>query len=426
MAKEQFEKQQKLSLRLIRGSRLKTGTSRRVFLIVMDGVGIGSLPDAAEYGQSGANTLGHICQVVEKFKLSNFEKLGLGNIAKLDGVTATENPKAFFGRIKPLTKENDSAPLHWEMMGINNSRRMTLLPQGLPSKVLQRFYEETGCQCVGNIMIERGGELERLRTISYQEHKPAVYSTTDSVVQIIIHEEQMSTEHLHYLAQILRKILDDDYYIGRVVAKVFTGTEGNFTRVEGQRKDMTLSPPTSDFLMTRLQGEDIPVIGVGKIYDFFSGVGITESIKTSNNSEGIEQIIRLLKKLERGFVFANLMDFDTLGGHCNDPAAFAEYLCQLDESLTVMLDLLTPLDLLIITSDHGNDPTLETKTHTREYVPLLFVYPDKQDKSCSLGVRSTFGDISATIAQWFGLKREHGISFLDQQFSTSHKTKVGL
>ncbi len=388
--------------------------TKRVVLIVMDGVGIGSLPDAGEYGEINANTLGHVCQVLGGLKLPNFQKLGLGNIINLEGIPAIDSPKAFFGSISPHTKENDSAPLHWEMMGIYNSRRMTLFPHGLPENVLKQFYNKTGMKCVGNIMIERGNDLDQLRTISYLKQKPAVYSTTDSVIQIIAHDKQISTEHLYYLAKTLREILNNGYYVGRVIVKMFTGNPGAFIRIPEKRKDFTIVPPTNDFLLPRLQEKNINVIGIGKIFDFFSGIGLTKSFKTKNNLQGIEQIITLLNKQKEGFIFTNLLDFDTLGGHSNNPVIFAKCLREMDAKLPAIINLLKPSDLLIITADHGNDPTLEIKTHTREYTPLLFVYPDKAGKSGPLGVRPTFADIGATIAQWFGIKIDFGNSFLEQ------------
>lgn len=381
--------------------------------MVMDGVGIGSLPDAAEYGQVQANTLAHICQTVKEFSLPNFRKLGLGNILELKGIPSVKTPKAFFGSIKPLTKENDSTPLHWEMMGIYNPNRLALFPQGLPLVVLEQFHKKTGCRCGGNIMSEHGDDLERLRTLSYSKREPAVYTTSDSVVQIIAHEKQINLEHLYYLAKTLKEILGESYNVGRVVAKVFSGKPGAFMRVEEKRKDFALAPPTNNFLLPSLQKNNFPVVGIGKINDFFSGVGITESYKTKDNAEGIDYVIAHLNEFENGLVFVNLLDFDTLGGHSNDPIVFAECLRQLDAKLPDILSLLKPSDLLIITADHGNDPTVETKTHDREYVPLLFVYPEKPSESCSLGVRTTFADIGATIAEWFGLEIEHGTSFLN-------------
>lgn len=386
---------------------------KRVILIVLDGVGIGVLPDANEYGELHANTLLHVCEYLKGPALPNLESIGLGNIISLPNIAPSEQSRSLYGMVSPFTKENDSAPIHWEMMGINNTKKMTLFPSGLPQKIIKKIYNMTGYELVGNTRIDKGSDFESLRELSYQEQKPAVYSTADSVVQIIAHENNISVDIVYSLAKLLREILDEDFYVGRVVAKMFRGTPGNFERVEGKRKDFTVLPPTEDFLLPLLQNENIEVVGIGKISDFFSGIGVSNSIGTKNNLEGINQTVRISKTQNSDFIFVNLLDFDTLGGHNNDPEAFLNLLIEFDYHLPKILKSLGDEDLLIITGDHGNDPTVETKTHTREYCPLIALTYKSQGNRKSLGTRNSFADIGATIAEWYGLSLNFGESFME-------------
>jgi len=379
---------------------------QRVFLLILDGVGVGALPDAAQYHDVGSNTLSNTAKQVHGLNLPNLQKLGLGNIIRIKGVPAEENPLGDFGKAIEVSAGKDSTTGHWEIMGVINEYPFPTYPPagGFPKDVIDAFIQKTGCKGVLGNKAASGTEIiNELGEEHMKTHFPIVYTSADSVFQIAAHEKIYPIEELYRMCEIARnEILIGKHRVGRVIARPFIGDRnGNFERT-GARKDFSVNPP-SQTVMDLLTAQDIPVIGVGKIEDLFNFQGITESIHTPHNQETMDMILSYCEQIDRGLIFANLPDFDTLWGHRNNFKSFASGLEKFDSWLPQLFDRLTETDIIMLTADHGCDPTTKSTDHSREYIPIL-VYGKSIKSGIDIGVRKTFADIGTTIAEMFQIK----------------------
>jgi len=386
---------------------------RRVFVIVLDSLGVGALPDAAAFGDAGAHTLDHIVSAAGGLDTPRLAALGLGSIAGVSRVPRAARPEGAFGRAAERSPGKDTSTGHWEMMGCPLELAFPVFPQGFPPAIIDAFVARArvpGVLCnapaSGTEVIERLG-AEHLRT-----GKPIVYTSADSVFQIAAHETSFGLERLIEVSRIAREILDP-YGVGRVIARPFVGEPGSFRRTYN-RRDFSMPPPRETTL-DRVKAAGLPVVGVGKISDIFAGRGVTESIHTEGNRDGMRATTELARKLERGFVFVNLVDFDMLYGHRRDSSGYRRALEEFDADYAQLEGALRADDLVILSADHGNDPTkMETTDHTREYVPVIAAGP-RVRRGVDLGTRETFADIGATVEDWLGLAPQGpGRSFLPE------------
>ena len=379
---------------------------QRVFLIIIDGVGVGALPDAAQYHDEGSNTLANTATKVHGLHLPNLQKLGLGNIIHIEGVPVETKPIGNFGKAIEVSAGKDSTTGHWEIMGLINEQPFPTYPPagGFPKKIIDAFIEKTGCKGVLGNKAASGTEIiNELGEDHLKTHFPIVYTSADSVFQIAAHEKIYPIRELYKMCEIARnEILIGKHRVGRIIARPFIGDKnGDFQRTSA-RKDFSVNPPDQT-VMDLLKAQDIPVIGVGKIEDLFNFRGLTESIHTPHNPEGMDMILKYCGKIDRGFLFANLPDFDTLWGHRNNYKAFAKGLEEFDGWLPDFFEKITESDIVIITADHGCDPTTKSTDHSREYIPIL-VYGKSIKSGVDIGVRKTFADIGATIADIFQIQ----------------------
>ena len=378
---------------------------QRVILIVLDGVGIGALPDADSYGDSGANTLLHIAQAEGGLTLPNLQDLGLGNILHLPGIPPAAPASAHYGRMQSCSSGKDSTTGHWEICGVTQLQPFATFPQGFPAEIIAAFQEQTGLEPLGNIAASGTDILRLFGEEHLRNGRPIIYTSVDSVLQIAAHEEIMAPERLYEICRITRKILDP-YRVARVIARPFKGTAAdNFKRTR-RRHDFSM-PPTTPTILEDLINNRLTVYAIGKISDLFAGQGISKSVSTRNNQEGMEQTVAALNEVERGLIFTNLIDFDMEFGHRLDVAGFARALERFDAALASLLAALSPADLLMITADHGCDPTTAGSDHSREYVPLL-VWQPGMIAGRDLGTRTTLADLAATIAKIFSLPLRNG------------------
>lgn len=383
----------------------------RVFLIVLDSVGAGYLPDAAAYGDEGANTLGHIADSLGGLKLPHLGKLGLGNILRIRGVSPEPAPLACWGLMAEKSKGKDTIAGHWEMMGIILQQPFALFPQGFPADLLDEFKSRTGVVSVLGNKTASGTEIiAELGAEHISTAFPIVYTSADSVMQIAAHEEVIPLPELYEMCQRARKLCDE-WRIGRVIARPFVGVPGSFNRTTN-RHDYPMLPP-GDTVLDVLHRNGLEVTAIGKIENIFAGQGIDRSRPTRSNSEGMAMLQEELTTARNGLIFANLVDFDMLYGHRNDVAGYGAALELFDKELGQLLHGLGSGDLLLISADHGCDPTFPGTDHTREHVPLLAYSPYL--KSRPLGLRDSFADIGVTILDIFGLAHEYtGRSILDE------------
>ncbi len=380
----------------------------RVFLIVLDSVGIGALPDAAAFGDEGADTLGHIAGRRGGLRLPNLARLGLGNIVPLRGVAASPSPRASWGRMAELSASKDTLAGHWEMMGIVLDRPFSLFPGGFPAGLIDEFKRRTGVRGIlGNKPASGTEIIAELGDEHVRTGFPIVYTSADSVFQIAAHEDVIRLPDLYEMCLKTRRICDD-WRIGRVIARPFVGRDGRYTRT-ANRRDFSMPPPGRTVLDV-LSGNGLTVTAIGKIGDIFAGQGIGRSLPSHGNSEGMRLLSAEAAAGGRGLVFANLVDFDMLYGHRNDVDGYAAALETFDRELGGLLGGLGSGDSLILTADHGCDPAFPGTDHTREYVPLLVFGPALAARP--LGTRRTFADVGASILDAFGLKPgPAGLSF---------------
>ena len=372
------------------------------FLIILDGVGIGELPDAPNYKDEGSNTLVNLANAVGGLNLPNLEKLGWGNIDNIKGIKKVSNPLASFGKMTEVSKGKDSTTGHWEMAGLYVDTDFSYFPNGFPEELIEKFLSETGCKGVLGNKAASGTEIiKELGDEHVKTGYPIVYTSADSVFQIAAHEEIIPLERLYDICEKTRNnVLVKPLNVGRVIARPFVGVSGSYTRTTN-RKDFSMDPP-SDTILNVLQKNKITTVAIGKVNDLFNYQGIEIQEKTKSNEAGCEKLLEYTKKVSNSFIFTNLVDFDVYYGHRNDPEGFAKALKAFDDFLPQFLSNLDESDALLITADHGNDPTTPSTDHSREYVPILFFRKNKPGKD--LGTRKTFSDAAKTAGEFFSVE----------------------
>ncbi len=385
---------------------------RRVIIIVLDSVGIGEMPDAGEYGDLGSHTLGNIARLRGELHLPHLEKLGLGNIDSIHGVLAHPSPESNYGKMAERSVGKDTTTGHWEMAGVILDRPLPTFPQGFPVDFIERYELAIGRRIIGNVVASGTEIIQRLGAEHVRTGKPIVYTSADSVFQVAAHEDVIPLAELIRLCQIARTMLTDEMQVGRVIARPFLGKTGQFYR-SPNRHDFAIDPPHK-ILMEYVQERGLEVCAVGKIRDIYAGRGITDFETTKGNLEGVKKTIDYMTKVKTGLIMTNLVDFDMLYGHRNNVEGYARAIEEFDERLPEIYTALRSEDMLIITADHGCDPTLPGSDHTREYVPLLVCGPTLK-KGVNLGVRSTFADLGATVAEYLGTEPiDNGKSFYSE------------
>ncbi len=388
-----------------------TNLFNRILIIVLDGAGIGEMPDAPEWGDAGSDTFGHILES-RTVKLPNLQQLGLGNVRPLANVPPLDQPVGSYGRCALASNGKDTTTGHWEMAGIILDKAFPTYPNGFPQSILDRFVSETGVPGIlGNVPASGTEIIKELGEAHVNTGKPIVYTSGDSVFQIAAHEDVIKLDRLYEICETARVILDGEHRVGRVIARPFLGEPGKFYRTEN-RHDYAVPPPREN-LLPALKDEDLDVVCIGKIASIYDSMGVTEDLKAKNNQQSIDQTIHALGQDTRGLIFSNLVDFDMLYGHRRDVEGFAKALEHFDEYLPAIEAAMHQDDLMIITADHGNDPSYPGSDHTREYAPLL-VYGKSARPGVNLGTRDSLADIGQTIAVNFGLKLTAGKSFLGE------------
>ncbi len=383
---------------------------KRAIVIVMDSVGIGELPDADKYGDVGSNTLGNIAEKTPGFELNNLQKLGLGNIDGSKGYKAEPHPAGSFGKMAEVSAGKDTTTGHWEMMGIILPKAFPVYPDGFPREVLDKFENAIGTKTLGNYPASGTEIIKQLGAEHVKTGYPIVYTSADSVFQIAAHEEIIPIERLYEMCRIARDILIGEHAVGRVIARPFVGTEGSYTRTD-RRHDFSLKP-IQKTVLDSIKEKGLKVKAVGKINDIYSGQGITDSVHIHNNMDGVDKTLEYMKETFNGLIFTNLVDFDMQFGHRNNIEGYAQALREFDERIPEIIKNLTDEDILIITADHGCDPTTPSTDHSREYVPL-FIYGTNIKPGINLGIRSTFADLGATVAEYLEVEKPaNGTSFL--------------
>lgn len=380
---------------------------KRVILIVLDSLGVGEMHDSISYGDKDCNTFANVIKNSKNIIIDNFKKLGIGNIKSLN-LDPCENPMASIGVCNELSQGKDTITGHLEISGVVTKVPLKTFPNGFTKEIIDEFESKIGRKILGNCVASGTEIIERLGEEHIKTGKPIVYTSADSVFQIAAHEKVISIEELYNMCEIAREMLVGDNLIGRVIARPFVGEVGSFKRTSN-RKDYAIDPPGKTML-DYLKEDNKDVISIGKIYDIFNGFGITEKIKTVNNLDGINKTIEVMKKDFNGLLFTNLVDFDMMYGHRNDVEGYANAISEFDSKIPELLENLNEDDLLILTADHGCDPTTQGTDHTREQIPLI-VY-GKNMKVVDLGVRNSFSDIGKTVLDLFNIKNDlHGVSF---------------
>ncbi|ANU10628.1 phosphopentomutase [Planococcus antarcticus DSM 14505] len=386
---------------------------KRVHLVVLDSVGIGEAPDAEAFGDTGSDTLGHIAEAVGGLEMPNMEKLGLANIVPVKGLAAAKKPAAFYGKLQEASVGKDTMTGHWEIMGLNIDTPFKVYPDGFPEELIQKLEEKTGRKVLGNKPASGTEILDELGRQHMETGAIIVYTSADPVLQIAAHEEIVPLEELYRICEIARELtLEPEYLVGRVIARPFLGQPGAFKRTTN-RHDYALAP-FDRTVMNELKDGGKDVIAIGKIDDIYNGAGVTKSYRTKDNMDGMDKLVQVAGEDFCGLSFLNLVDFDALYGHRRDPQGYGNALEAFDVRLPEVLEKMTEDDLLIITADHGNDPTFPGTDHTREYVPLL-AYSPRFDGGEQLETGKTFADIGASIAENFSVDMpKFGKSFLSR------------
>ncbi|MBZ6005961.1 phosphopentomutase [Paraclostridium bifermentans] len=381
----------------------------RVIWMIIDSVGIGALPDSEKFGDVNVNTLGNIVKNYKDIKLPNMLKLGLGNIDGIDSLEGVESPIGAFGRASEVSKGKDTTTGHWEMTGVLVETPFKTYENGFPKEIIDEFERKTNRKVIGNKPASGTAILDELGEQQMKTGEVIVYTSADSVFQIAAHEEIIPLDELYKMCEIAREIMMGDNAVARIIARPFVGQPGAFERTSN-RRDYSLSP-FEDTVLDNIKNSNLDVIGVGKIEDIFNKQGITEAIHTKDNMDGVDQTINYMKKENKGLIFTNLVDFDSKYGHRRDVKGYKEALEEFDARIPEILENMEDDDILIINSDHGNDPTYKGTDHTREYIPMLIC--GKNVKSgLNLGTRSSFADIGATVADLLNVKMpKHGNSF---------------
>lgn len=384
---------------------------KRAWVIILDGVGVGELPDADAYGDRGSDTLGNLSRKVNGLNLPTMQSLGLGNLHSVKGVEAVSEPGGNFGKMKEISAGKDSTTGHWELGGVIVDTPFPTYPNGFPPDVLQEFKSRTGLDVLGNKAASGTEIIKELGEEHVRTGKPIVYTSADSVFQIAAHEDVITLEKLYELCRISREMLKGRHGVARVIARPFIGNNAaDFTRTK-YRRDFSLKP-TGKTILSKLQEAGIPTTGIGKINDLFAYEGISENVITKTNEEGMAALLDSQIKNKSGFIMANLVDFDMLWGHRNDTRGFKKGLELFDAWLPSFLKGLDGEDMVFFTADHGNDPTTPSTDHSREFVPLLHYGPNCKS-GVDIGERQSFADLHATLAEYFSVeKNKYGESFL--------------
>lgn len=391
-----------------------TSTSfKRIFIIVMDSVGIGEAPDAEKFGDLGADTFGHIAEKMDGLNMPNMAKLGLSNIRELKGIQKADQPLAVFTKMQEASNGKDTMTGHWEIMGLNIETPFRVFPDGFPKELITELENRSGRKIIGNKPASGTAILDELGEEHMKSGALIVYTSADSVLQIAAHEEVVPLDELYKICKIAREItLDEKYMVGRVIARPFIGQPENFKRT-ANRHDYALKP-FGRTVMNELKDSGYDVIAIGKISDIYDGEGVTKSLRTVSNMDGMDKLLETFDMEFTGLSFVNLVDFDALFGHRRDPIGYGKALEEFDERLPEVFAKMKDDDLLMITADHGNDPVHAGTDHTREYVPLL-VYSKQISEGKELPVRTTFADLGATVAENFKVKMpSYGTSFLKE------------
>ncbi len=396
---------------------------KRVIWIVLDSVGIGELPDAAEYGDVGRSTLGHIAES-RPLTLPNLVELGLANIAPLKDLAPTATPLGAYGKGATHSPGKDTTTGHWEMAGVWLAQAFPVYKHGFPPELIAEFEKRIGRNTIGNKPASGTEIIKELGEEHVRTGKPIVYTSGDSVFQIAAHEGIIHIPELYKMCEIARELLDGPHRVGRVIARPFTGTPGHFSRTQ-RRHDYAVDPP-KPMLLDVLAEKNVPVFGIGKIHDIYNGRGVQHYVTTTSNADGMEKLTAAVHQGPDGLIFCNLVDFDMLYGHRKDVEGFAKSLEEFDALLGDFLRLLTHDDLLMITADHGcdPDPRWETTDHSREYVPIL-AYSPGRGAGVNLGTRTTLADMGQTVAESFGGKIPHGTSFLNMLRAKRQQAHAG-
>ena len=382
---------------------------KRAILVVLDSVGIGEMPDADQYGDVGSNTLGNIADQVGGMEIPHLEKLGLGNIAPLKGVAVMDTPEGAYGKSAELSVGKDTVTGHWEMSGVILEKPLNTYPEGFSKEIMDAFESKIGRKTLGNVVASGTEIIERLGDEHVKTGYPIIYTSADSVFQIAAHEGVIPLDELYRYCEVAREMLVGDWQVGRVIARPFVGEDGVYTRTEN-RKDFALDPFNKTILeYVKEAGQN--VMCVGKISDVFNNIGVTHSVHTKNNMQGVDETLKFMKKDLGGLLWTNLVDFDMKYGHRNDYVGYYNAIKEFDERLPEILETMTEDDILILTADHGCDPTTPSTDHSREYIPIL-VYGKNVKPGANLGVRRTFSDIGKTVLEYLGVQNDlYGESF---------------
>ena len=390
---------------------MSTPTFSRVIVIVVDSCGVGELPDAGAYGDQGSNTLGNIARRVT-LQVPALRRLGLSRIVDLPGAPPVAEPAAAYGKMAERSPGKDSVTGHWELMGLVIDRPFPTYPDGFPAEIIREFDRRIGRASIGNVVASGTVIIDQLGPEHMRTGSPIVYTSADSVFQIAAHEEVIPVPELYRECEIAYDIMVRGRGLGRIIARPFVGRPGSFHRTSN-RHDYAM-PPLGETLLDRLTAAGIPVFAVGKIVDLFAGQGVAESVHTVSDDDGMDQVARAMAARPRGLIFANLVDFDTVYGHRNDVEGYAMNLERFDARLAELLPHVRPDDLLVLTADHGNDPTTPSTDHSREHVPVL-LHGGRVRAGADIGTRPTYADLGQTLAEVFGVGRlAHGTSFLAQ------------
>ncbi|EAZ87266.1 phosphopentomutase [Lysinibacillus sp. FSL M8-0216] len=385
----------------------------KIHVVVMDSVGIGEAPDAANFGDVGSHTLGHIAEKMNGLTMPVMESMGLANIEPLQGMQATNEPKAYYGKMQEASVGKDTMTGHWEIMGLNIDKPFKVYPDGFPAELIAELEKRTGRKVLCNQPASGTQVIEDFGKEHMETGAIIVYTSADPVLQIAAHEEIIPLDELYKICEIARELtLQPEYLVGRVIARPFIGTPGDFSRTSN-RHDYALKP-FGRTTMNVLKDAGLDVIAIGKISDIFNGEGVTDAVRTKNNTDGMDKFAEVVRRDFHGMSFLNLVDFDANFGHRRDPLGYGQALQEFDARLPEITSAMSEDDLLIITADHGNDPTFHGTDHTREYVPLI-VYSPRFNGGAELELRETFADIAATVAENFQVEAPaFGKSFLQE------------
>jgi phosphopentomutase len=387
----------------------------RVTVVVLDGVGVGALPDAADFGDEGSNSVGNTARVVGGLALPNMGLLGLGNLTDVMGVPPVGETIGAYGRMAEVSAGKDSTTGHWELTGVVSPKPLPTYPNGFPEELIEEYERRIGRKTLGNVAISGTVIIDQLGAEHMRTGSPIVYTSADSVFQVAAHEEIIPLPELYRICIIAREMLTGEHAVGRVIARPFVGQPGSFTRTQN-RRDFSLVPPKPT-LLDRLVAAGYQVVGVGKVDDLFAKRGLTVCYHTVDNLVATEKVIELLGEDSEGLILANLIEFDMLFGHRNNPEAYGRALEAFDSRLPRMMEAMKPGDVLFIVADHGNDPTTPSTDHSREYVPLL-AYGERVRPGVNLGTRESFADLGATIAELLGIEPlPDGTSFVAEIMS---------